>query len=512
MKDRQRAAIYVRVSTDGQVDSDTPETQRQRLATFAEQHAYEVAGWYEDLGVSGTVPFGDRPGGGALMAAAERGEFDVVIVTAIDRLARQMASAVPAYNRLHSVLKKHGDEVPVVSVTQSFDGTASGKFMLNIFFAVAEYERDVIRDRTSSGRSRKVREGTLYQASTVPYGFRRAGKLIEVDPDTSEAVKLMYTWCASGSGLQEIARRLDEHGYSPPMANGHEKRRGRYPGWNFSSVYKILVNPRNVGRGSYGKRPNQPAISMPCPALIDEGLYERALAAMTRRRFDAPRTAQSFYLLRGLLVCRECGSRFTVSKPKQQDPVYECATRRRHGRKAGHGDVRWRFRASEIEPLVLDAARSVLTDPASHADRLDDETTRYLASLDETEAEGLSASHRLARLDQEERRAQELFVKGLADEATLVNLLARVRSDRAEATAKLDELSPVLRAIDELRETARNFMSLIESLSDSGDIVDQAPEAQRATLLSMVERIWIEPDMNLIFEGPGDVSVYRSFR
>jgi DNA invertase Pin-like site-specific DNA recombinase len=80
----KRAAIYLRVSTDGQ----TTENQRLALMAVADQRGWTVANVYEDAGISGAKGRDKRPGLDALLKDAARGRFDVVMAWAMDRLGR----------------------------------------------------------------------------------------------------------------------------------------------------------------------------------------------------------------------------------------------------------------------------------------------------------------------------------------------------------------------------------------------------------------------------------------
>src|SRR5215210_3222232 len=80
----KRAALYLRVSTDGQ----SVENQRSDLAKLAELRAWEVVATYQDAGVSGSKGRDKRPGLDALLKDAQRRRFDVAVFRAVDRLGR----------------------------------------------------------------------------------------------------------------------------------------------------------------------------------------------------------------------------------------------------------------------------------------------------------------------------------------------------------------------------------------------------------------------------------------
>jgi DNA invertase Pin-like site-specific DNA recombinase len=168
-----RAALYVRVSTHNRtrgregagdlVFTQNPEVQERPLRGLAEQRGWEVVRVYSDR-MSGAKE--DRPGLRALMQDARRGLFDVVVVWRFDRFARsieQLVSALAEFRRLG---------VDFVSAQEALDtGTPMGKAMFTIIGAMAELERNVIRERIVAGLAHARTAGTK---SGEPIGRPRA--------------------------------------------------------------------------------------------------------------------------------------------------------------------------------------------------------------------------------------------------------------------------------------------------------------------------------------------------
>jgi DNA invertase Pin-like site-specific DNA recombinase len=83
-----RAALYLRVSTEGQVDRTSIDTQRAQCRKLARRHAFALAGEHVDAAVSGAAS--SRPALGELVAAGTAGEIEVVLVAKLDRLGRSL--------------------------------------------------------------------------------------------------------------------------------------------------------------------------------------------------------------------------------------------------------------------------------------------------------------------------------------------------------------------------------------------------------------------------------------
>jgi DNA invertase Pin-like site-specific DNA recombinase len=154
----RRAALYVRVSTNNRatgnqaVFEQNPDVQELPLRQLAEQRGWSVIQVYRDR-MSGSKE--DRPGLKALMQDARRGAFDVVLVWRFDRFARsieQLVLALAEFRTLH---------IDFVSAQEALDtSTPMGKAMFTIIGAMAELERNVIRERILAGLEHARCRGT----------------------------------------------------------------------------------------------------------------------------------------------------------------------------------------------------------------------------------------------------------------------------------------------------------------------------------------------------------------
>ncbi len=141
------AAIYARVSTNAQ----DPALQLSALREYVARRGL-AAVEYIDVGESGAKT--SRPKLDELMADARRRRFGVVAVWKFDRLARSVA-------HLADTLKEFTElGIEFVSLTEAVDtSTAAGKMMFHVLAAVAEFERDLIRERVAAGLAQAKRDG-----------------------------------------------------------------------------------------------------------------------------------------------------------------------------------------------------------------------------------------------------------------------------------------------------------------------------------------------------------------
>ena len=146
----KRAAIYIRVSTDGQ----TVDNQRLELEQAAERAGWEIVGVYDDNGVSGAKSREHREAFDRLCKDATRRKFDVVMSWSVDRLGRSLQDLIGFLSELHAV------GVDLYLHQQGIDTTApTGKMMFQMCGVFAEFERSMIQERVKAGLNRAKAQG-----------------------------------------------------------------------------------------------------------------------------------------------------------------------------------------------------------------------------------------------------------------------------------------------------------------------------------------------------------------
>ena len=148
-----RVALYARVST---LNNQNPQLQLDELREYAQRRGWTVYSEYVDLGVSGSKD--SRPELNRMLADAHARKVDAVLVWKLDRLGRSLKHLVTTIEDL----EHYG--VPFVSLRDNLDlSTPAGRLMLHIIGAMAEFERELIRERVNAGiksaQARGVRFG-----------------------------------------------------------------------------------------------------------------------------------------------------------------------------------------------------------------------------------------------------------------------------------------------------------------------------------------------------------------
>jgi len=203
-----RAAVYLRVSTDGQARTGLGlDAQAERCRAFATSKGWSVAATFRDEGVSGSVDFKDRPEAARLFEMIRAGEVDAVLVAKLDRLGRSTRDVLEMVEWLDEL------GVDFVSVEEGFDtSTSAGRFVMRILASVAELERDMGRDRTRAAMRQKRTRGEK-TGGTVPYGFDvlEGGRLVP-NAEEQKALVFIRRRHEEGASLRAIATELEARG------------------------------------------------------------------------------------------------------------------------------------------------------------------------------------------------------------------------------------------------------------------------------------------------------------
>src|SRR5215813_12632343 len=166
----KRAALYMRVSTKGH--GQTTETQAIALREYAAHRGFEIVEEYRDEGISGSKD--SRPALDRLMKDARVRHFDVVIVARFDRFARSVSHLLRALEEFNHL------GIDFVSLSESIDtSTPMGKMIFTVLGAVAELERNVIKERVQMGISRARRHGKQLGRPKRIFDRERARMLVQ---------------------------------------------------------------------------------------------------------------------------------------------------------------------------------------------------------------------------------------------------------------------------------------------------------------------------------------------
>lgn len=337
-----RVAIYIRWSTDDQGEGTTLETQLERCKLYlgSQGWTYHESLVYIDDGCSGGTL--ERPALTKLRADVESGRVECVVVYKIDRLSRSVVDIVDL------VLREWEGRCFVKSTTEEVNTISpAGKMFFYILVSFAEYERNVIRERTMGGKVKRAEQG-LNPGFRPPYGYVKGaepGTLVVVEHEAG-VVRRIFELYLKGNGAGKITELLNAEGVY---------RRGKR--WNQLMIRRLICNPAYSGVLEYGRTmrtskeqrtrqnlgsvirfrtPRFARVEGAFPAIVDPESWERAQslrqARSEMRAAGESRPSYSDYFLSGLAVC-QCGASM-AGKSVGGRRYYLCSGRKRHGRSA----------------------------------------------------------------------------------------------------------------------------------------------------------------------------------
>ena len=343
-------ALYARVSTRQQQQENTIDSQVQALKHYVQQQGWTLLPdhVYLDDGMSGTRL--DRPALDRLRDAAQRGEFDAVVVLSPDRLARNYAHQWLLIEELEKF------QVQLLFLHNPFGDTPQGKLLTQMQGMIAEYERTQILERTRRGRLEKARRGEYVPWAYHCYGYRYLPKRhdsppqVVVEPREAEVVRHIYRLLVEDHlSCRQITKRLNEAHIPTPS--------GQNQVWQPATVRNILTNRVYAGHARYNYRqlalprsrkkdeailhslktgrhyrPASEWVWSEAPALILPAVYDKAQVQLQRNAEIAEkmyRPSSRRYLLRRLVKCGACGlgmrgSRRVRSNKQTEYLYYDC--------------------------------------------------------------------------------------------------------------------------------------------------------------------------------------------
>lgn len=359
---KTRCAIYGRKSTEEGLEQEfnSLDAQRESGEAYIKSQAHE--GWtclpdhYDDGGFTGANM--DRPALKRLLEDIEAGNVDCVVVYKVDRLSRSLFD----FARLIEIFDRH--KVSFVSVTQQFNtATSMGRLILNVLLSFAQFERDMISERTRD-KMRAARRKGKYVGGTPILGYdvdREAKKLV-VNPDEAKQAKAIFQLYLDLGALLPAVQELERRGWTnKSWVTKAGVVRGGKP-FTKTSLHKFLTNVTYAGKAeSQGE-----IFSGEQPAIVPRDIWDRVQRLLKRNSRNGGATAKNSggALLKGLLHCSACDCAMSPTassvRGSRRYRYYVCCGAQKRGWDRCPSKS---IPAAEIERFVVEQIRSIGQDP-----------------------------------------------------------------------------------------------------------------------------------------------------
>ncbi|MFC6838384.1 recombinase family protein [Halomarina ordinaria] len=257
------AAVYARTSSANQRFGHSIDEQVRACCDRCRLLGWEVTHVFRDEAVSGTEI--DRPMFQQMLHAAEAGHFDVLVFWKLDRFSRSIMHAV----KLERSFRTWG--VALHSATEHLDTTtATGQFNFRNIANAAEFERELIKQRTAMGMKALALEHK-WPNSRPPFGYaKRADGRLEIDLEEARWVRWIFETYLEYKSMADVAH----------MLNDQDVPTGTSTAWTTNTVRTILTNELYVGQYSVADVEDD----VPEYRLLDDELFTKAQRVRTRFR------------------------------------------------------------------------------------------------------------------------------------------------------------------------------------------------------------------------------------
>lgn len=345
-----KAGLYARLSheTEENIERGTIETQMELMKNYVKDHEdIVIEEEYYDASFTGTNF--ERPDFKRMLEDAKTGRINCIIVKDLSRLGRNYVEMGNYIERVFPFLN-----VRFIAVTDDFDSFRPGTdLMMPLKNIVNEFYAKDISKKVSTAHRRKWTTDE-YMCGFAPYGYLKSKtekNRIVVDEATAGNVRLIYKLFLEGKGYTSIAKYLNEQGIMSPLmylkSLGYQQNVKTNGVWTKTTVKSILTNQAYIGSAVHGKVVIEKYNNIPLHAtdpsewviventhepLVDKETFEKVQERV--KEISDAYFAKEFTkhppneknLLKGKIVCGDCGKGMRLSPRTTKSYVYFCGT------------------------------------------------------------------------------------------------------------------------------------------------------------------------------------------
>src|SRR6266404_4229452 len=465
-----RCGIYTRKSTEEGLDQEFNSLDAQREAAEAFIRSQKGAGWklvparYDDGGFSGGNL--ERPALRRLLDDIDARRVDCVVVYKVDRLSRSLLDFARLMDRFDQ------RAVSFVSVTQQFNTTSSmGRLTLNILLSFAQFEREMISERTRDKMSAARRKGKWVGGNPViGYDVAPQGGSLLVNQEEAQRVREIFALYLELGSLIPVVEELDRRGWRMKSWTTREGRQAGGKPIPKNSLYNLLTNMIYVGKVEYGGQVYEGEHDR----IIDDETWNNVQSALNRNGRRGGRNIGNKYsaLLKGLVRCDSCDVGMVHTYVNKKDRLYRyyvCV--KAHQRGWAQRETR-SVSAPALENAVVEQFRSIGQNPTMLRDvlrQLGEHRHRESAEIDREKTDVETELRKIAQ-----QMKETVSVAGSAGSSSelATSRLAELQARVSHLSRRLAELRQQLTAIEaagvnsqDVEAELHDFDSLWEQLS-----------------------------------------------
>ena len=475
-----RCAIYTRKSVTEGLEQEFNSLDAQREAAEAYIRSQASEGWtplpdvYSDGGFTGGNI--ERPGVQRLLAAVKRGEVDCIVVYKVDRLSRSLLD----FARIMEILERHN--CSFVSVTQQFNTTNSmGRLTLNILLSFAQFEREIIAERTRDKMIAARKKGKWTGGYPVlGYDIGKDKKLF-VNPEEAAIVRQIFDLYLRHEATLPVVKECAERGWCAKSwtTNSGKKMGGQL--LNKPRVYSMLTNPIYLGKVRVGDITTEGEHD----AIIDETTFEKVRAILNRNCNNGGVKVRNRHgaLLKGLLFDAKTGYALGHTFTKKGNKLYRYYVNVLAGKQGWDSCATTSLPANEVESFVVENIRQMGKDQRLQQSVFEESVREINERSERLERERKEVFRELEQLTEEIRDAAR------ADDGAR---LSRLREKSGAAEEKLNRILEERRRLESER---MNEAEVREAMANFDPCWNQMVPRERSRLLELIiEKVLVDSE------------------
>jgi site-specific DNA recombinase len=475
-----RAATYARVSTDEQArEGYSLDEQERRCKERIEREGWEHVGTFTEAGVSGKLSH--RPELDKLLGRMD--EIDIVVIHSLDRLGRSTKNLLELYDRFER------DGVALVFLREQLDtSTPVGRLLRTLLSAVAEFERDLIVERTSTAIGARARLGRPWGEPSYGYARGPVGHWVQHPVEVLVVQRIFVERVEHGLPYNAIAALLTREGILT--------RRGSK--WTATVVRRILTEPAVIGqyhhKGTWLRGTHEPIVSEE-QWRAAQALAERAPKYARR---GSGRLPKRHVFVRGMLRHAGCEAMLPRSAGDADD-VYVCRQHKLDSSSCSLPPIRRDVVDAAALSLFEELALDVDGTRAALAASRDQNLATIQQQVDRAAREILVLQRQLDRVERD-YRDEELGAAAYTRLSEQIPLeLVAAQAEHAQAAQRAEDVRGAALALDLEGETLNRLTDLRASVS--GRVRSATGiTGLRAAIEAVFSEVWILPAEDPLME------------
>jgi len=485
-------AAYCRVSTDKEDQLNSLEAQKDFFTEYTKRTGDNLIRLYADEGISGTK-IKNRKEFLHMMADAERGLFDMVVVKDISRFARNTVDLLQNIRKLKAL------GIETQFLTANMTSMGNSEFVLTIFGALAQEESANTSKRVKFGKKMNAEKGRV---PNIVYGYDKTiGDYfnLAINKEEAKVVSQIYQWYTKeGYGAAKISIMLNDKGLKTK----------RNCAWSQNAICRILTNEIYTGKIINGKQEvadfltgqrkdkdedEWMVVDRPDLRIIEPEVYEEAQKILQSRNkaFNISHERQSNkYLFSTLIRCKECGWSFrrTVRTYKNTYVRWVCSGHN------GRGADRCPNATTVDENELIDVLQEYFTDILKRKKKVISyvvgEFQRVYKAKDENVAYEKELNARLGKLQKSRQKYMDMYTDDLISREELNQKIGGMRGEIERLENELKMVSYHLTKGEQLESILNQTFKQIEEITDIREMTNEQ-------LKKLIQKIEVDTDGNV---------------